>query len=60
MTNDLKEWLKQPSLTRDDMRVHASHWEQRWEPPLASLIERDPEAIPDVDIAVKVGKDLSR
>jgi hypothetical protein len=57
-TNDPKEWLKQPSLTRDDMRVHASHWEQRWEPPLASLIERDPEVIPDVDIAVKVGKDL--
>ena len=38
--------------------MHASHWEQRWEPPLASLIERDPEVIPDVDIAVKVGKDL--
>ena len=38
--------------------MHASHWEQRWEPPLASLIERDPEVIPDVDIAAKVGTDL--
>ena len=38
--------------------VHAWHREQRWEPPSASLIERDPEVIPDVDIAVKVGKDL--
>jgi hypothetical protein len=38
--------------------VHASHREQRWEPPSASLIEREPEVIPDVDIAAKVGKDL--
>jgi hypothetical protein len=38
--------------------VHASHREQRWEPPSASLIERDPEVIPDLDIAAKVGKDL--
>ena len=38
--------------------VHAWHREQRWEPPSASLIERDPEVIPDVDIAAKVGKDL--
>jgi len=38
--------------------VHAWHREQRWEPPSASLIERDPEVIPDVDVAAKVGKDL--
>ena len=38
--------------------MHASHREQRWEPSSASLIERDPEVIPDVDIAAKVGKDL--
>jgi hypothetical protein len=60
--NDPNEWLKQPSLSKGDVRyhveVHASHREQRWEPPSASLIERDPEAIPDVDIAAKVGKDL--
>ena len=37
--------------------MHASHREQRWEPPSASLIEREPEVIPDVDIAAKVGKD---
>ena len=38
--------------------VHAWHREQRWEPPSASLIERDPEVIPDVDIAARLGKDL--
>jgi hypothetical protein len=43
---------------RYHVEVHASHQEQRWEPPSASLIERDPEVIPDVDIAAKVGKDL--
>jgi hypothetical protein len=61
-TNDPKEWLKQPSLSRDDLRhhveVHTSHREQRWEPSSASLIESDPEVIPDVDIAAKVDKDL--
>jgi hypothetical protein len=29
-----------------------------WESPSASLIEQDPEVIPDVDIAAQVGKDL--
>ena len=62
LTNDATEWLKQTALSRDDLRyhvvVHASHQEQRWEPPSASLIERDPEVIPDVDIAAKVGTDL--
>ena len=43
---------------RYHVKVHASHREQRWEPPSASLIELDPEVIPDVDIAAKVGKDL--
>jgi hypothetical protein len=38
--------------------MHASHREQRWEPQSASLIERDPEVIPDVNIAAHVGKDL--
>jgi hypothetical protein len=62
LTNDPKEWLKQPSLSRDDLRyqvvAHASHREQRWDPPSASLIESHPEVIPDVDIAAKVSKDL--
>ncbi len=53
---------KQSFLSSDDLRyhveVHASHREQRWEPPSASLIERDPEVIPDVDIAARVGQDL--
>ncbi len=43
---------------RYHVKVHTSHREQRWEPPSASLIECDPEVIPDVDIAAKVGKDL--
>jgi hypothetical protein len=43
---------------RYHVEVHASHRGQMWEPPSASLIERDPEVIPDVDIAAKVGKDL--
>jgi hypothetical protein len=53
-TNDPNKWLKQPSLSKGDVRchveVHASHREQRWEPPSASLIERDPELIPDVTL----------
>ena len=61
-TNDPNEWLKQPSLSRGDLRYHvevlSKHREQRWEPPSASLIERDPEVIPDVDIAARLGKDL--
>ena len=40
------------------IEVHASHREQVWESPSASLIEQDPEVIPDVDIAAQVGKDL--
>jgi hypothetical protein len=44
---------------RYHVEVHDSHREQRCEPPSASLIERDPEVIPDVDIAAHVGKDLS-
>ena len=43
---------------RYHVEVHALHREQRWEPPSASLIGRDPEVIPDVDIAAKVAKDL--
>ena len=59
--NDPGERLKQPSLGRDDMRyhveVHASHREQMWEAPSASLIERDPEVISDVDIAANLPND---
>jgi hypothetical protein len=44
LTNDPRMWLKQSSLSRDDLRYHvekhASHREQRWEQPSASLIER--------------------
>jgi hypothetical protein len=62
-TSDPNEWLKQPSLSRGDVRyhveMHAPHREQRWEPPSASLIERDPGVIPDVDIATKVGLRIS-
>ncbi len=43
---------------RCHVEVHASHRGKRWEPPSASLIESDPEVIPDVDITAKVGKDL--
>jgi hypothetical protein len=51
---------KQPSLNRDDWSnhvvVHVSHLEQRREPQSVSLIERDTEVIPDIDIAAKVGR----
>jgi hypothetical protein len=61
-TNDPNEWLKQPSLSRGDLRYHvkvlSSHREQRWGPLSVPLIECDPEVIPDVDIAARVGKDL--
>ena len=47
LTNDPKEWLKQTSLSRGDVRyhvaVHSSHREQTWEPPSASLIQCDPD-----------------
>jgi len=29
-----------------------------WESPSASLIEQDPDVVPDVDIAAQVGKDF--
>ena len=61
-TYEQHNWIRQPSQTGNDMRhhieVHASHREQVWESPSASLIEQDPEVIPDVDIAAQVGKDL--
>ena len=51
-----------PSQSGDDMRhhveVHASHREMEWESPSASLIEKDPEVIQDVDIAAHVGRDF--
>jgi hypothetical protein len=57
-----QKWIRQPSQSGNDMRhhvkVHASHREQEWESPSASLIEQDPEVVPDVDIAAQVGKDF--
>ena len=57
-----QKWIRQPSQSGNDMRhhvrVHASHREQEWESPSASLIEQDPAVIPDVDIAAQVGKDF--
>jgi hypothetical protein len=57
-----QKWIRQPSQSGSDMRhhvrVHASHREQEWESPSASLIEQDPAVIPDVDIAAQVGKDF--
>jgi hypothetical protein len=56
-----RKWIRQPSQSGNDMRhhvkVHASHREQEWESPSASLIEQDPEVVPDVDIAAQ-GKDF--
>ena len=43
---------------RHPVEVHASHRDKEWESPSASLIEKDPEVIPEVDIAVQVGRDL--
>jgi hypothetical protein len=61
-TNVPSRWIRQPSRNRDDMRhhveAHASHREKEWESPSASLIEQDPEVVPDVDIAVQVGRDF--
>ena len=57
-----RKWIRQPSQSGNDMRhhvkVHASHREQEWESPSASLIEQDPEVVPDVNIAAQVGKDF--
>ncbi len=55
-------WIKQPSQRGNDMRhhveVHSSHRVMEWESPSASLIEQDPDVVPDVDIAAQVGKDF--
>ncbi len=54
--------IRQSSRSRGDVRhhveVHASHREREWESPSASLIEKDPEVIPVVDIAAQVGRDV--
>jgi hypothetical protein len=61
-TNAPCKWVRQSSQSKNDMRhhveVHASHREKEWESPSASLIEKDPEVIPDVDIAAQVGRDF--
>ncbi len=61
-TNVPCRWIRQPSRNRDGMRhhveVHASNREKEWESTSASLIEKDPEVIPDVDIAAQAGRDL--
>jgi hypothetical protein len=61
-TNAPHKWIRQSSQNRSDMRhhvqVHASHKEKDWESPSASLIEKDPEVVPDVDIAAQVGRDF--
>ena len=42
-----RKWIRQPSQSGNDKRhhvkVHASHREQEWESPSASLIEQDPD-----------------
>jgi hypothetical protein len=45
---------------RHHVEVHASsaHREQEWDSSSASLIEQDPEVVPEVDIATQVGKDF--
>ena len=61
-TNVPSRWIRQPSRSRDGIRhhveAHASHREKEWESPSASLIEQDPEVVPNVDIAAQVGRDL--
>jgi hypothetical protein len=51
-------WHAATKMTRHHVEVHASQREKEWESPSASLIEKDPEVIPDVDIASQVGTDL--
>jgi hypothetical protein len=62
-TNAHRKWIRQPSQSGNDMRhhieVHASHREKEWKSPSASLIEKDPEVVPDVDIAAHAGRDFS-
>ena len=61
-TNAPRKWVRQSSQSRNNMRhhveVHASHREKEWESPSASLIEKDPEVVPDVDIAAQVDRDF--
>jgi hypothetical protein len=62
LINVPREWIRQPSQSGNDIRhhveAHASHREKEWESPSASLIEKDPEVVPDVDIAAHVGRDF--
>jgi hypothetical protein len=62
LTNVPRAWIRQPSQSGSDIRhhveVHASQREREWESQSASLIEKDPEVVPDVDIAAQVGRDF--
>jgi hypothetical protein len=62
LTKVPREWIRQPSQSGNDMRhhveVHASHREKEWESQSALLIEKDPAVVPDMDIAVHVGRDF--
>ncbi len=62
LTNVPREWIRQPSQSGNDIEhhveVHASHREKVWESPSASLIEKDPEVVPDVDIAAHAGRNF--
>lgn len=61
-TNVPGRGIRQSSWSREDMRnhveVHASNRERDWGTPSVSLIEKNPEVIPDVDIAAQVGRGL--
>ena len=61
-TNAPGKWIRQSFQSGNDMRhhveVHASHREKEWESPSASLMEKDPEVVPDVDITAQVGRDF--
>jgi hypothetical protein len=52
-------WKNNKRSSSSFVETHASHWEKEWRQQSASLIEQDPEVIPDVDIAVQVGRDFS-
>ena len=49
-------------ILEEAMELHHGYRRRRlmeWESPSASLIEQDPEVVPDVDIAAQVGRDFS-
>ena len=51
----ISKWERHETSCQSACLTPRTSDEQEWESPSASLIEQDPEVVPDVDIASQVG-----